>query len=262
MNCRICGNDKLELYYTQGSKNQFKFYKCTKCSLVNLDMSMGLNQEKYALSYIDPDDMSLKQNKDQEASYKFIRKYSKTAGKYLDIGCGNGKLLQLAKKDGCDVHGLELTQFFADKIKERLDINVTVANFMEYDSETTYDLLTLRHVLEHIPDPIYAMTKINKLLKPGSFAELEFPNIEGYSLKVKRFMNKLGLFKKKYKKDYIPGHCNEFSKKSFNQLSSITGFKMIKHITYSSKPFMSLIYKYAPIGCKTRVIIQKVSEVA
>lgn len=260
MECRICKSQDLKLYYTQGDKLQFKFYKCNNCSLVNLDMSNGIDQAKYTLKYIDPSDMSSKQNKDQFASYMFIKKFISVKGKYLDIGCGNGKLLQLAQKDGWDVHGLELSQFFADKIKEHLNIDVTVANFMEYKSDIQYDFLTLRHVLEHLPDPILAMTKINGLLKQEAHAELEFPNIEGLSLKFKRFMNKFGVLKKKYSVDYKSGHCNEYSRESFKNLCKRSGFEVVKWVTYSSKPFMSFIYYYLPIGCKVRAIIKKVEE--
>lgn len=261
MDCRLCGSAQLKLYYSQGNNDQFKFYKCDNCSLVNLDMANGIDQGKYSLEFIDPFNMQHKQNRDKLETYKFIRKYIKPEGKYLDIGCGNGKLLQLAQNDGWKVHGLELSQFFADKIKESLNIEVTVANFLEFESDLKYNLVTLRHVFEHLPDSILAMTKINRLLEQGSYAELEFPNIEGLSFKIKRFTNKLGLFKKKYSKDYVPGHCNEFSKKSFNYLLSKTGFEMTKWVTYSSKPLTNLIYRYIPIGCKARVIIRKISEI-
>lgn len=260
MECRLCESDQLKLYYTQGNNYQFKFYKCDRCLLVNLDMSQGFDQGKYSMDFVDPLDLQHKQNKDKLETYKFIRKHIKPEGNYLDIGCGNGKLLQLAQNDGWEVHGLELSQYYADKIKESLNIEVTVANFLEFESQSKYNLVTLRHVFEHLPNSVLAMNKINRLLKENSYAVLEFPNIEGLSFKIKRFTNKLGFFKKKYSKDYIPGHCNEFSKKSFNHLLLKTGFEMTKWVTYSSKPLTNLIYRYIPVGCKTRVIIRKTSE--
>ena len=257
MECRICGNEHLKLYYNQGNKDQYEFYKCSNCKVINLKIPEKTDQNKYAYVYINPLDKNHKQNKDHFKTYRFIKKIIGVKGKYLDIGCGNGRLLDLFRKDGWNVHGLELSQFLADKIKEHLGIEVTVANFLDYESKERYNLVTLRHVLEHLPDPILAMKKINNLLEEGGTAELEFPNIEGLSLRFKRFFNRLGLFKKKYSDDYIPGHCNEYSKKSFKYLLSITGFELVKWVTYSSKPITNLLYYYIPIGCKARVIIRK-----
>lgn len=258
MICRLCGSNNLKLYYKQGYDNQFEFYKCIHCSLVNLDLSEGIDQEKYELNYIDPDDMSYKVNKDQAETYQFIQRQIKIKGKFVDIGCGNGKLLQLAKNDGWDIHGLELSGFMAEKVEKHLGVNVTVANFLDFKSAQNYDLVTLRHVLEHLPDSILALHKIYLLLNKGGYAVLEFPNIEGISFKLKRLIWRLNIGKSKYNKNYVPGHCNEFSKKSFEYLLSKTGFELKKWITYSSKPLANFFYSIIPVGSKVRVVIQKV----
>ena len=35
MECRLCGGSDLTLYYTQGDRDQFRFYRCQACGLVN-----------------------------------------------------------------------------------------------------------------------------------------------------------------------------------------------------------------------------------
>jgi len=259
MTCRLCNSHKLHLYYTQGTNNQFRFYKCSKCSLVNLDIE-GLNtvsnQQKYAEEYKDP--CSDKLNRGAVNTYSFIKKRIKQKGKYLDIGCGNGALLLKAQNDGWQVHGLELSQFLSENIKKNLNISVDVANFLEYSSSNSkYDLVSLRHVLEHLPDSKLAMQKINGLLTKNGVAVLEFPNIEGASFKIKRFLSKIGVYKKKYKEDYVPGHCNEFSKKSFQYLVHKTGFELLCWETYSSKNAVNILFKIFNAGIKARVLIKK-----
>ena len=39
MKCRVCKGERLSLFYDQGDKGQFRFYKCRDCGLVNLDLS-------------------------------------------------------------------------------------------------------------------------------------------------------------------------------------------------------------------------------
>ena len=261
MNCRICDSTDLKLYYTQGDKDQFKLYKCGSCGLVNLNIE-GIDiygaQEKYEFEQKLPDIHDPKINHGNKATYAFIKKNIKQKGSFLDIGSGSGALLYYAREDGWQVKGLELSEYLAMEVTKRYGIEVQPKNFMDLETfEEQFDLVSLRHVLEHIPDSILAMEKISKLVKPGGQALLEFPNIEGVSFKFKRFLNKFGLAKKKYNNDYLPGHCNEFSKKSFTYLAQKMGFEIVLWETYSRGKFANLLYTVMPIGTKARVLIRK-----
>lgn len=259
MLCRLCNNETLELYYSQGNSNEYKFYKCNLCGLVNYDMSKGLNQEKYGDYYTDPFDETAKMNAAQHQTFQFIQTHLKTKGKAFDIGCGNGRLLYLLKKNGWTVKGLELSTLLADSIREKLQIEVSVSDFLTFTSakQDLFDLVILRHVLEHLPDPFSAMNKIHSFLKSGGHAVLEFPYIEAMDLKFKRFLQRKNIYRKKYPENYKPGHCNEYSKTSFEYLTQKTGFAIIVFETYSLNPVKNLIYNRIAIGNKARVIIQK-----
>jgi 2-polyprenyl-3-methyl-5-hydroxy-6-metoxy-1,4-benzoquinol methylase len=260
MQCRLCGSERLKLYYTQGNDAQFKFYKCAECGLVNYDLSGGLDQQKYADVYPDPFDENNPININQTITFRFIQAHLNFTGKVLDIGCGNGRLLHLFKNAGWSTKGLELSPFLAQSIKDTLDIEVETANFLEHHAsdEGKYDLVILRHVLEHLPDPIVAMKKINAYLKPNRYAVLEFPNIEALDLKIKRLLQRLKLYQKKYKANFTPGHCNEYCKHSFTYLASKTGFDLNVWETYSYKPLSNFIYNRLHIGSKARVILKKI----
>ncbi len=204
--CRLCGSRNLKRYYTQGNQSQYEFYKCMNCKLVNYDLSKGLNQEKYAREYIDPSDHKHRHNAGQTQTYDFIRRTIGNSGKLLDIGCGNGRLLFLAQSAGWQVKGLERSGFLRDSIKKAIGLDVEVCDFLSYEpgEGDLFDVVVLRHVLEHLPDPVLSMRRINSLLKIGGYAVLEFPNIEAPDLKFKRFLRKMGFHKKKYAPDYKP----------------------------------------------------------
>lgn len=259
MNCRLCGGSNLSLHYTQGNANQFQFYKCADCKLVNLDLA-GLNhlenQEKYATEYPDPHDEHV--NRGSFASYTFLQKHLKDRGRFLDVGCGNGALLARAREDGWSVHGLELSPFLAQQVTEHLGIEVDVADFLSYALPTDpFNLVALRHVLEHLPDSKRALNSINRLLVPGGHALLEFPNIEGISFKTRRLLQRTGLHRKTYAPDYQPGHSNEFSKASFSFLLEQTGFELIVWETYTYTPVKNFLYNHIPVGTKARTLIRK-----
>lgn len=127
-------------------------------------------------------------------------------------------------------------------------------NFLEFDDSgaVKYDVVVLRHVLEHLPDPVLAMRKINGLLVPGGRAILEFPNIAAWELTLKRRMKNLGLHRKKYRDGYVPGHCTEFSRKSFGFLAAAAGFEIEVWETYSYHPFTNFLLGCIPAGVKAR----------
>lgn len=256
--CRLCGSKNIYLYYTLGNRQQFKYYRCRECDLVNYDLSGGLNQEKYAVEFVDPADEKHRINILQDRTYDFIKQNFFSKGSMLEIGCGNARILYRAREDGWEVQGLELSKYLAETVTKRLNIAVQVADFLELntDPKDKYDLIILRHVLEHLPEPIIAMDKIRNLLKPEGKAVMEFPNIQGIDLQVKRFLTKLGR-RKKFSKGFVPGHANEYSKLSFTNLLAKTGFTLLKWETYSNHPFKNLIHKRIDIGNKARVLIQK-----
>lgn len=258
--CRLCGHDKFNLYFTEGVDQEFKYYMCRNCLLVNYDMSAGFDQEKHTLELIDA---RVKKNKGSYATYRFIKRYAPEPGRILDIGCSNGALLLLAKEDGWQVRGIELFEQLANHVKQTTGIEVVVCDFLNYKvgEGEQYDIVVLRHVLEHLHDPVHALKTINTMLKKDGLAFLEFPNIRSINLRAKYFLRRHGLAKWK-QKDYVPHHANEFCKYSFNYLLSKTGFQLEKWSTYSSKQYLSPLYGLFNFGTKARVVIRKIEEVS
>jgi SAM-dependent methyltransferase len=260
--CRLCGSRDLRLYYTQGNGDEFRFYRCSCCGLVNYDLSGGLDQEKYSRSFDDPLDDTLRSNRAQTITYQFLASQIPGRGCLLDIGCGNGRLLHLARKAGWTVAGLEVSAFLAESVTRRLGIPVTVGDIGEYEMTSharhdKYDCIVLRHVLEHLPDPISSMASIRSLLAAGGYVLLEFPNIEGLDIKFKRWLRKMHLAHKWYPPSYKPGHCNEYCRASFQQLIDRTGFTLVTWQTYSHHPIRDRLFNQWHIGGKVRTIIRK-----
>ena len=181
------------------------------------------------MELVDPRDDRAERNRDKDATWRFVEMHLPLPTRFLDIGCGSGRLLHLAKRSGSIVKGLELSVEMADLARRSTGADVVVGDFMRLDpTAERYDLIALRHVLEHLPDSRLAMTKVNRLLKPGGHALLEFPNIEGADKRLKRLATRLGLYKRKFAADFVAGHCNEFCKTSFAYLAEQTGFAIVR----------------------------------
>jgi 2-polyprenyl-3-methyl-5-hydroxy-6-metoxy-1,4-benzoquinol methylase len=257
--CRLCGSDDLVLWMRDGRNRDLNFYRCRNCTLWNYDLDCGVDQNQYTETYVSPDDKNHKFNQDILQSWHFLRRQVKKPASIMDIGCGSAGLLYLARKEGWDVHGMELTRKAARNIFEDQGIEVIVANFLEYENpeKLEYDVVVLRHVLEHLPDSLLAMRQIGRLLRPNGVALLEFPNTGSISYSIKRVLKNLGLRNKKLTSDWRPGHVNEFCRTSFDYLLSQTGFELVTWRTYSNRQALNVLYRVFPVASKARVLVRK-----
>ena len=260
--CRLCGSDKLHPWMTDGLNRDLVYYKCRDCSLWNYDLDCGVDQEQYTEVYISPSDSEHKTNRDNRASWEFLSKYADTPRSIIDIGCGNGCLLYLARKAGWTVRGMELSTSAAENIRNDSGIEVVISDFLEYEpaSGEQYDVVALRHVLEHLPDSILAMQKINALLRDHGLAFLEFPNTRSLGYGLKRTLKNRGLRNRKFSAEWRPGHVNEHCRQSFTYLLNKTGFELVKWRTYSSKLVSDAIYRVIPLSSKARALVRKNSS--
>ncbi|NND59425.1 MAG: class I SAM-dependent methyltransferase [Gammaproteobacteria bacterium] len=243
---------------TDGRNRDLAYYRCVDCKLWNYDLEQGLDQGQYTEVYVSPTDEDYKQNRIVTPSWHYLHARFPEPGKILDIGCGNGRLLYLARENGWEVKGLELSASAAASITAEQDIDVVVANFLEHPTDAlgTYDIVVLRHILEHLPQPITAMNQIRSLLKPGGHALLEFPNTASAGYAYKRFLKNRGLKNNKYSAEWRPGHANEYCRDAFSLLLDKTGFELVDWQTYSSKSFMNAFYRLVPVASKARALIR------
>lgn len=255
--CRLCGSRQLRLCMSDGRHGDLHYYRCEHCQLWNYDLALGTDQTQYTERYVSPLDPAHKSNREVRQSWDFLAAHAPQPGRIMDIGCGNGCLLYLAREAGWEVRGMELSASMARAIEKDQGIPVDVANFLEYDGKgDIYDVVVLRHVLEHLPDSKLAMRRIGALLKPGGLALLEFPNTRSISYGIKRFLKNRGLRNKKYGEDWRPGHVNEFCRRSFEVLLEKTGFELVVWRTYSHKPLANAFYRLFPVASKARALVR------
>lgn len=263
MKCRMCDSDRLFLAYTQGNKDEYRFYRCQNCELVNYDLATGTDQGKYAHPGIKASDDSARANRGSTASYRYVSHRVSSTGKLLDIGCGNGRILHLAAKDGWNARGLELSPELAAFAARETGCPVTTLDFLDPAAtieDAPFDVVVLRHVLEHLPDTRLALGRIRSLLAVDGVALLEFPNIDGLDLRLKRWLRARGVRRKTYGTDYVPGHCNEFNRSSFGYAARVCGLRVMNWQTYSHRPLVNLAFGQLGLGNKARSLVKRASE--
>lgn len=91
-------------------------------------------------------------------------------GKVLDIGCGNGKLLQQFKALGWDCYGVDLSPW-TEKFAQEYGFQFWLGKIEDFqEGEGGFDLVVSSSTLEHIADPIQFLRETARFLKKGGMA--------------------------------------------------------------------------------------------
>ena len=145
-----------------------------------------------------------------------INKYSSSDKTLLDIGAGTGSFLESAKDKGWEVYGIEPNKKARDlalnkglKLKENIDL-------LEKQS---YQVITLWHVLEHLPDLELQINRITSLLNKDGTLILAVPNFQSYDA---------GHYKEYWAAYDVPRHLSHFSQLSIRKLFAKNGMKVIR----------------------------------
>jgi 2-polyprenyl-3-methyl-5-hydroxy-6-metoxy-1,4-benzoquinol methylase len=143
-----------------------------------------------------------------------IKKFTLT-GRVLDIGAGVGDLIGALQDCGIESVGFEPSEKARQVALEKgIDLKPTLEHF-EINS---FELISMYHVLEHVPDVEKQKEKILQLLQPKGVLILALPNYESYDAK----------FYGKYWAGYdVPRHLFHFNKKAVRSLFE-KDFEIIK----------------------------------
>lgn len=97
----------------------------------------------------------------------------------LDVGCGQGELLQWLAEQDFEPHGIEPADEAAAVARDRgLDARTATLETLlsEVDPPPTYDAVVLLNVLEHVPDAVAMLRGIRRLLEPDGLLYIRVPN--------------------------------------------------------------------------------------
>jgi SAM-dependent methyltransferase len=96
----------------------------------------------------------------------------------LDVGCGEGTFLVEMREAGWEVHGLE-PDAEAAAVAAAAGVPVVSAPIEEASLEPgSFDAVTMNHVIEHLHDPVEALRRCHRVLRPGGMLWIATPNLD------------------------------------------------------------------------------------
>lgn len=137
-------------------------------------------------------------------------------GNLLDIGAGTGDFLSVAKNNGWNIIGIEPS----DKAKTiAINKGVTFVDQISNIADNSIDVVTMWHVLEHVPDLEHQISELKRIIKPNGSIIIAVPNFNSYDA---------NHYKEYWAAFDVPIHLWHFSKTAIQKLFNEKNLRLTK----------------------------------
>ncbi len=150
---------------------------------------------------------------------KLINSFSSEEKKLLDVGCGTGDFLKIAKENNWTVSGIEPNEQARKIANIKTEHSVFEIEQLLKFEPSSFDTITLWHVLEHLPNLEDHISVFKKLLKPQGTLIIAVPNYKSYDAKY---------YKEFWAAFDVPRHLWHFNKTSISKLVLKFSMEVIK----------------------------------
>lgn len=230
--CPVCCSPKKEIFYKRDFScmgdivpfSRYDVLQCKNCGLIyagNIQEVMPLNDYYNELSKYETDAYALSElsHKECVGILNLFDRFVNRDCKILDVGCGNGNLLNMLKQNGyCKLLGIEPSEKNVNLIKKQYSIDA-YAGSMGIDEfpieKHSIDLIVMIGVLEHIMDIDAFLTACSEYLSDNGKFCVAVPDIM-------QFSDDIDLYQQ-----FSVEHINFFNKSSLENIFKNYGFKNI-----------------------------------
>lgn len=248
VNCYLCGKDsplilfKAKDFFSK-TEDLFSIVKCKVCGLIYLNPrpSKDMMEFYYPKEYWWKDENVHKRTLNRiigrlEDEYRsvvirdhmaFLKTILRRRGlwrplgvKLLDIGCGTGLFLNMCKKWGLQGFGIDQSQEAVNHANRMYGVNCKVGTITEgLFPKGHFDVITMFHVLEHLPNPLETLKLVGDFLKDEGDIIIQVPNVDSIQFQLLK-IRWLGL--------HIPRHLVNYSFSTLRKMLEMVGLQIVK----------------------------------
>ena len=232
--CPWCGSENAQLHLELKdlflTQEPFKILECKECGL--LYTTPRPNKDEIGRYYKSEEYYSHQENKEgfipkvyeKVKSVNLKNKYGiategKEKGKALDIGCGVGDFLHTMEQHGWDCTGVEPSEDAKVIAKKRIKGQLLSSEEQENLPDSSFDIITMWHVLEHVDDIRWQIQQLHRLCKPGGRIIIALPNYKSYDGQY---------YKAEWAAYDVPRHLNHFNKETLIKILEESGLRHVK----------------------------------
>jgi 2-polyprenyl-3-methyl-5-hydroxy-6-metoxy-1,4-benzoquinol methylase len=235
--CNVCGGtDATDTafgydYELITCRNQWRFVRCDNCGHVWLDPRPSVDEldviyppTYYSYNYEQIPQLARKAKDiiDTLKMRKILGLVGGVPDRYLDVGCGDGRYLDVLHRRGVPrshLFGLELDEKIVETLQARgLQVFCERVESTDHFEEGTLDLITMFHVIEHVESPRTVVERLATWLKAGGVLAVETPNLD--SLDARLFRDGL------WGGYHIPRHWHLFKPDTLSRLLQSVGLEV------------------------------------
>lgn len=232
VNCPSCNSNEFKLEcYAQDHRldtprDNFSLVKCSKCGFSYVNHIPENIGDYYPKDYYRPYSHFFDKLLAPISSRMFsniikeIKKIKGDKAKLLEIGCGTGYFLRKLHDAGYDVTGIDCSENILSQVPNNLRSKIIIGDLIEQKlKDSSFDVVVMKQVFEHIPNIGEYADEIRRILKPGGIVYLEMPNYGAFEAT---------LFGKYWYNLEIPRHLHQFTLHTFNYFFKKHGFETAK----------------------------------
>lgn len=191
--CSVCRSDRI-----QKVDPDFNFCRCESCGYIFDSPRPSFAEISAFYSQVGKYDIWLNEERARDMLWKRrLKKLSRhsSKGRLLDIGAGYGQFLHHAQSFFSEATGTEVSESAVALAKEKYGLNLLVGQVEELElPPQSFDVITLFHVLEHVPDPGKLASRCHALLRTQGILVIAVPNdVLAWTSKIKKIGKRLGL---------------------------------------------------------------------
>ncbi len=223
-NCPVCNSSQTKLILVckdnTVSSEIFSIVECIPCGFKFINPRPEENEMgKY---YISEEYVSHSNTKKGlvNSVYQMVRKYTLLkklqliskyfrTGKILDIGCGTGEFLKTLKDAKWETLGIEPSSAAREMAVKNYGLDIREEVEIKNLETSSFDVITMWHVLEHVPQLNERIEDLKRLLKPKGIIIIAVPNPASLDAK---------LYAENWAAYDVPRHLYHFSPKDIETL--------------------------------------------
>jgi 2-polyprenyl-3-methyl-5-hydroxy-6-metoxy-1,4-benzoquinol methylase len=232
--CPVCKGDNFSPFLAcvdhTVSRETFQIVQCNSCGF---KLTNPRPEESVLGKYYKSEDYVSHSNTKKgfiNSTYQSVRKYTllkklqlisryyKT-GKILDIGCGTGEFLNTCKSAKWQTIGIEPDADARKMAITNYGLDVREESDLAGLESSSFDIISMWHVLEHVPKLNERVEELKRLIKPNGVIIIAVPNCNSLDAKI---------YKEHWAAYDVPRHLYHFTPKDIELLFRNSGMKVFR----------------------------------